>query len=123
MKYSTYGKHIVVDVWGVDFRVLDNVDFLQQIMIDAAEKSRATVLSVTYKKFDPSGCTILIVLSESHFSIHTYPEEEFAAIDCYTCGKKVDPHIAVNYLMDKLKPKKMYTKTLIRGLKEIEAID
>lgn len=123
MDHLTYGRHIAIDVWGVDGRVLDNVDFLQQIMIQAAEKSRATVLSATNKKFDPCGCTVLILLSESHFSIHTYPEKEFAAIDCYTCGKRVDPQIAVNFLIDVLKPKQIYTKTLIRGLKEIDVID
>jgi S-adenosylmethionine decarboxylase len=123
VEYSTYGRHIVVDVWGVNFSLLDHVDFLQQSMIEAAEKSRATVLSVTNKKFDPSGCTILILLSESHLSIHTYPEKEFAAIDCYTCGNQIDPNIAVNYLIDILKPKNMNMKTLIRGLKEIDVID
>jgi S-adenosylmethionine decarboxylase len=123
LQYSTYGRHIAVDAWGVDFTVLDNVHFLQQIMIEAAEKSGASVLSVIHKKFDPSGCTILILLSESHLSIHTYPEKEFAAIDCYTCGMNVDPKIAMDDLIEILKPKKMYSKTLIRGTEEIEVID
>jgi S-adenosylmethionine decarboxylase len=123
LQYSTYGRHIAVDAWGVDFTVLDNVHFLQQIMIEAAEKSGASVLSVIHKKFDPNGCTILILLSESHLSIHTYPEKEFAAIDCYTCGMNVDPKIAMDDLIEILKPKKMYSKTLIRGKEEIEVID
>jgi S-adenosylmethionine decarboxylase len=123
LQYSTYGRHIAVDVWGVDFNILDNIDFLRLIMVNAAERSSAQVLSVTYKKFDPSGCTILILLSESHISIHTYPEADFAAIDCYTCGERVDPKIAVDYLIDIIKPSKMYTKTLIRGSKEIVVLD
>jgi S-adenosylmethionine decarboxylase len=123
LPYSTYGRHIAVDAWGVDYTVLDNIHFLQRSMIEAAEKSGATVLSVINKKFDPSGCTILILLSESHLSIHTYPEKEFAAIDCYTCGEKVDPKIAVDDLIDILKPKKIFSKTLIRGSEEIEVID
>lgn len=104
----------------MDFSVLDDVDFLKEVMLDAAVKSQAQVLSVTYKKFEPNGCTILILVSESHLSIHTYPEEEFAAIDCYTCGKKVDPQIAIDYIIDRLNPKKKYTKKLIRGVKEQE---
>jgi S-adenosylmethionine decarboxylase len=123
LQYSTYGRHIAVDAWGIDFTVLDNMNFLQQTMIEAAEKSGAAVLSVINKKFAPSGCTILILLSESHLSIHTYPEKEFAAIDCYTCGEKVDPKIAIDDLIDILKPTKMYSKTLIRGSEEIEVID
>lgn len=123
MLYLTYGRHTVVDVWGVDASFLDNVDFLRLIMVNAAEKSSATVLSVIDKKFEPSGCSILVLLSESHLSIHTYPEEGFAAIDGYTCGKRVDPKIAVDYIVDILKPKKIYTKTLIRGSDEIAVFD
>ncbi|KRF18714.1 adenosylmethionine decarboxylase [Paenibacillus sp. Soil787] len=123
MQYSTYGRHTVVDVWGVDASFLDNVDFLRLIMVNAAVKSSATVLSVIHKKFEPSGCSILVLLSESHLSIHTYPKEGFAAIDGYTCGKRVDPKIAVDYLVDILQPKKIYTKTLIRGSNEIVVLD
>ncbi|MFC5653722.1 adenosylmethionine decarboxylase [Paenibacillus solisilvae] len=123
MKYSTYGRHIAVDVWGTEFEILNNIDFLRLIMVDAAKKSSAQVLSISYKKFDPNGCTILVLLSESHLSIHTYPEQEFAAIDCYTCGEKVDPKIAIDYLIDILKPDKIYSKTLIRGSNEIKMID
>lgn len=123
MEYSTYGRHIVVDVWGVDFALLNNVDFLQKIMKDAGERCLATVLSVAYEKFDPYGGTVIVILSESHLSIHTYPEKGFAAIDCYTCGKNTKPKIAINYLIDMLKPKEKYTKTLIRGLKKIEVIE
>lgn len=123
MNYATYGRHIAVDIWGVDFTVLDNIDFLREIMVDAAMKSSAKVLSVSDQKFDPNGCTILVLLSESHLSIHTYPEKEFAAIDCFTCGERVDPKVAIDYLIDLLKPAKIYSKTLIRGSNEIEVID
>ncbi len=123
MEYSTYGRHIIVDLWGVDFTVLNNVDYLEKIMIEAAEKSHATVLSVSCKKFDPFGCTILVLLSESHLSIHTYPEKGFAAIDCYTCGRNKDPKLAVNHLIGLLKPKQAFTKTLIRGIQEIDVVD
>jgi S-adenosylmethionine decarboxylase len=122
MEYSTYGRHIIFDFWGVDYTVLNNVDFLQQLMVDAAEKSHATVLSVSSKEFDPCGCTILVLLSESHLSIHTYPEKGFAAIDCYTCGYDKDPKLAVDYLFQILRPKETFTKTLIRGLKDIEVV-
>jgi S-adenosylmethionine decarboxylase len=123
MEYSTNGRHVIVDIWGVDFALLNNVDYLQEIMKDAAEKCHANVLSVAYEKFDPNGCTVIIILSESHLSIHTYPDKGFAAIDCYTCGKHTEPIHAIHYLIDFLKPADSYTKTLIRGLKEIEVID
>ncbi|MNI62498.1 S-adenosylmethionine decarboxylase proenzyme precursor [compost metagenome] len=62
------------------------------------------------------------MLSESHLSIHTYPERGFAAIDCYTCGENVDPQMAIDYLVTVLQPEKAYAKKLIRGLGELEVV-
>ncbi|MNP77385.1 S-adenosylmethionine decarboxylase proenzyme precursor [compost metagenome] len=64
-----------------------------------------------------------MMLSESHLSIHTYPERGFAAIDCYTCGEMVDPQLAIDYLVSVLKPEKTYAKKLIRGLGELEVVE
>ncbi|AJS57492.1 adenosylmethionine decarboxylase [Paenibacillus sp. IHBB 10380] len=118
-EYSTFGRHVAVDTWGVDFRLLNNAEFLQSQMVEAAEACGATVMSVQSKQFEPQGATVLVLLSESHLSIHTYPERGFAAIDCYTCGETVDPQLAVDYLVSVLKPDKTYAKKLVRGLGEI----
>ena len=120
MEYSTFGRHVAVDTWGVDFDLLNNEEFLQAQMVDAAEACGATVLSVQSKQFEPQGATVLVLLSESHLSIHTYPERGFAAIDCYTCGETVDPQLAIDYLVSVLKPEKTYAKKLVRGLGEMK---
>lgn len=122
MEYSTFGRHVAVDTWGVDFEVLNNAELLQAHLVEAAESCGATVLSVQSKQFEPQGATVLVLLSESHLSIHTYPERGFAAIDCYTCGETVDPQLAIDYLVSVLKPEKMYVKKLIRGLGELEVV-
>jgi S-adenosylmethionine decarboxylase len=122
MEYSTFGRHVAIDTWGVDFDLLNNAEWLQQQMVEAAEACGATVLSVQAKQFDPQGATVLVLLSESHLSIHTYPERNFAAIDCYTCGDTVDPQVAIEYLVNVLKPEKTYAKKLIRGLGEMEVV-
>jgi len=88
-------------------------------MVEAAEACGATVMSVQSKQFEPQGATVLVLLSESHLSIHTYPERGFAAIDCYTCGETVDPQLAIDYLVSALKPEKCYAKKLVRGLGEM----
>jgi S-adenosylmethionine decarboxylase len=119
MEYSTFGRHVAVDTWGVDFRLLNNAEFLQSQMVEAAEACGATVMSVQSKQFEPQGATVLVLLSESHISIHTYPERGFAAIDCYTCGETVDPQLAIDYLVSVLKPDKTYAKKLVRGLGDI----
>ncbi|OAB46682.1 adenosylmethionine decarboxylase [Paenibacillus glacialis] len=119
MEYSTFGRHVAVDAWGVDFEMLNSAEFLQNQMVEAAEACGATVMSVQSKQFEPQGATVLVLLSESHLSIHTYPERGFAAIDCYTCGETVDPQLAIDYLVSVLKPDKTYAKKLVRGLGEM----
>lgn len=120
MEYSTFGRHVAVDTWGVQFELLNDADWLEAQMVDAAEASGATVLSVQARQFEPQGATVLVLLSESHLSIHTYPEKGFAAIDCYTCGETVDPQIAIDAMISALKPEKVYAKKLVRGLGELE---
>lgn len=120
MEYSTFGRHVAVDTWGVDFNLLNSAEFLQSHMVEAAEACGATVLSVQSKQFEPQGATVLVLLSESHLSIHTYPERGFAALDCYTCGDTVDPQLAIDYMLAVLKPEKAYAKKLVRGMGELQ---
>ncbi len=120
MEYSTFGRHVAVDTWGVNFDRLNDAEWLQSQMVEAAEISGATVLSVQAKQFEPQGATVLVLLSESHLSIHTYPEKGFAAIDCYTCGDTVDPQTAIDYLVSVLEPSQVHAKKLVRGMGEIQ---
>lgn len=123
MEYSTFGRHVAVDTWGVDFELLNSAEFLQAQMVEAAENCGATVLSVQAKQFEPQGATVLVLLSESHLSIHTYPEKGFAAMDCYTCGETVDPQLAIDYMLSVLKPKTVHAKKLVRGMGELQVVD
>jgi S-adenosylmethionine decarboxylase len=123
MEYSTFGRHVAIDTWGVSFDLLNNEKWLRHQLVEAAEASGATVLSIQSKQFEPQGATVLVLLSESHLSIHTYPEKGFAAIDCYTCGDTVDPQVAIDYLVEVLKPEQIYAKKIIRGLGELQVVN
>ncbi len=123
MEYSTFGRHVAIDTWGVQFDLLNDAEFLKKEMIEAAEACGATVLGVQAKQFSPQGATVLVLLSESHLSIHTYPERGFAALDCYTCGETVDPQVAIDYMVSVLQPQKVYAKKLVRGVGELEVLD
>ncbi|MGU4885093.1 adenosylmethionine decarboxylase, partial [Escherichia coli] len=102
---------------------INNAERLQKQMVEAAEACGATVLSVQAQQFDPQGATVLVLLSESHLSIHTYPERGFAALDCYTCGDTVDPEVAIEFMVRVLKPEKTHAKKLIRGTGEFEVVE
>ncbi|NGQ93660.1 adenosylmethionine decarboxylase [Brevibacillus sp. SYP-B805] len=123
MEYSTFGRHVAIDTWGVQFDLLNDAEFLKKEMIEAAEACGATVLGVQAKQFSPQGATVLVLLSESHLSIHTYPERGFAALDCYTCGETVDPQVAIDYMVSILKPERVYAKKLVRGTGELQVTE
>ena len=115
MEYSTSGTHIIADFWGVEFNLLNDPVLLEKHLVQAAKDIGATILSCESKTFQPFGVTVFVVLSESHLSIHTYPEKGFAAIDGYTCGGTIDPMDAVLYLVSVLHPKKQEMIKLTRG--------
>lgn len=119
LEYLTFGRHIVADAWGIDFDRINDLSFLKFHLEKAAEICGATVLAVEGRAFDPVGVTVIVVLSESHLSIHTYPEKGYAAIDGYTCGNKIEPKEAVDYLLAILEPRKVFAKTIIRGVGEL----
>jgi S-adenosylmethionine decarboxylase len=120
VEYQTFGRHIIADVWGVEFNRINDIEFLKKHMRIAAEKCGATVLGMEFEAFEPFGVTVLILLSESHLSIHTYPEKGFAAIDGYTCGETVDPEVAINYLFSILEPEKIYSSKIVRGTGDLQ---
>jgi S-adenosylmethionine decarboxylase len=97
------GKHFLLNLYGCSSILLNDEHFLVDLMENAAIASGATVLKTVFHKFDPQGITAICLLSESHISIHTWPEENKAAIDCYTCGL-ANPKIGCDIIIEQLKP-------------------
>lgn len=81
------GKHLLVEVYDVDFSLLNDVISLQEAMERGIDRANMTVLNIFSHCFIPQGCTIVIALAESHVSCHTWPENGCIAIDAYTCGE------------------------------------
>lgn len=67
---------------------LDDIDLISLAMRDIAEESGLFVLHSYFHKFEPQGVTGVLVISESHFTIHTWPEKNYAAVDFFTCGEQ-----------------------------------
>ncbi len=110
----TEGSHIIMDASGCNPETLNNLEVLEQILKDAAEKANATVLNVAFHHFTPQGVSGVVVISESHFSIHTWPEYGYAALDFYTCGD-ADPELACKYVAEKIEAKSVQTTEIVRG--------
>jgi len=80
------GNHLLLEVYDVDFSLLNESISLQETMERGIERAGMTILNIFSHCFTPQGCTIVIALSESHVSCHTWPENGCIAIDVYTCG-------------------------------------
>jgi len=99
---SYMGRHVIADLHDVSAEVLGSIDFWKEILIDGAKKSGATVLSDHFHHFGEGyGITGVIVLAESHISIHTWPENNYAAIDVFMCGT-CDPEVAIDHITSKI---------------------
>lgn len=107
------GTHLICDMWQCNYS--DDEELLKKLLVAAAKKANATVLNVSSHKFDPAGVTVIVLLAESHISLHSWPEYNYVGIDVFTCGKQMDPRSAINYLKRALKPKVTETKKVIRG--------
>ena len=117
---ETMGRHIIAELWECDFDKLNDMQFIEQTFVDAALKSGAEVREVAFHKFAPQGVSGVVIISESHLTIHSFPEHGYASIDVYTCGD-LDPTIAANYIADALNAGTRETLEMPRGMGPINA--
>lgn len=113
---KSIGRHILVELKDCNSKILNDVKKVEEIMVMAAEKSKSTILNVYSHSFEPQGTTCVVALQESHISIHSWPELNYAAVDIFTCGKKMKPQVAVNYLITKFKSKNPLVSEIKRGM-------
>jgi len=98
MREQALGRHLIVEVWDADPRLLDDVKALEQLLLQAARAAKATVIQSVFHRFSPYGVSGVVVIAESHLTIHTWPEYGYAAIDIFTCGPKMDLDAAVEVI-------------------------
>jgi S-adenosylmethionine decarboxylase len=96
------GRHAIFELYGCSSSLLDDEDYIIDSLTQVAEQLGATVLSTSIHKFSPQGVTAILLLSESHISIHTWPEKQFATCDIFTCGNCI-PDDGINKLKESFK--------------------
>jgi len=114
--HPTYGRHILLDVWGVEPETLNDVESMQAAMLGAAKAAGATVVDTSFHRFPVQGLSGVVVLAESHISVHTFPEHGYAAFDIFTCGTRVDPERACEHLVRSVNAEDAYTRRFVRGV-------
>ena len=98
----TLGRHLLVEYFDCDREKLTEASKVENLMIQAASVSGATVIESNFHPFAPQGISGVVIVKESHLTIHTWPELNYAAVDIFTCGDTADPWKAFEYLKVKL---------------------
>lgn len=112
------GLHIIADLYGVEGDLIDRVEDIRALLEGAVKHAKLTKISSHYYQFKPHGATGVVLIAESHISIHTWPELGIATVDVYTCGDPQQCVEAMNFIIDKLKPKRVDKKVFERGIVE-----
>ncbi|MBS0604688.1 MAG: adenosylmethionine decarboxylase [Verrucomicrobia bacterium] len=112
--YKFRGVHFLVSYCDCDIEALTDLDNLTKAMNEAVEQCGATILESSSWVFPPNGLTMVFLLSESHASIHTYPEHGACFVDLFTCGDKCSSEKFDAAMREYLKPKVVSKRTLIR---------
>jgi S-adenosylmethionine decarboxylase len=109
------GSHILIDVFGCKENMLIDENILHDILVSAVKQTNATIIASKFHKFgEQCGVTGILILAESHCSIHTWPELELATIDIYMCGDN-QPLVAGEYIIRRLQPTHYKITEIHRG--------
>ena len=112
------GRHLLVEFYGCDTEAMDNLQLIENAMHDAARDSGATIVKEVFHRFNPFGISGVVVIAESHLTIHTWPEYGYAAVDLFTCGESVNPWVAFDILKERFKSGRYDVREIQRGMLE-----
>ncbi|MEP6866434.1 MAG: adenosylmethionine decarboxylase [Deltaproteobacteria bacterium] len=110
------GRHLLCEYTGCDRELLNAPEHIRAALQAAVTRAGATPLHEVVHAFSPHGVTGVVVIAESHFAIHTWPEYGFAAVDLFTCGETVDPYAAFESLREALRAQQHSVVEVRRGL-------
>ncbi len=116
---KSLGKHLIVELYNCDRHLIDRADRVEEILVEAVRVSKATIIKPVFHQFNPHGVSGVVVIAESHFSIHTWPEYGYCALDIFTCGDQIDSDAALKFLKEAFKAKSMSIVELKRGTLDV----
>ena len=109
------GRHLIVELFDCNPEKINDEKFLEKILVESLIEAGSKILGKFFYKFQPQGVTGIIAIAESHLSLHTWPEKNYAALDIFTCGVKIDPWKVYRRIVEEIKPKKVKILELSRG--------
>jgi S-adenosylmethionine decarboxylase len=110
------GTHLLMELRDCNPDILKNLEKVRTLMVSAVKETKATIVDVSFHEFNPFGISGVVVIAESHLSIHTWPEYSYAAVDIFTCGDVIKPEVAASYLIKEFECKNPSIVELKRGI-------
>jgi S-adenosylmethionine decarboxylase len=115
---ETIGHHYIAEASGCTPAIIGKVETVEQILVRAAEIAGVQVWSISFHRFNPNGVSGVVVISESHLSVHTWPEYGYVALDIFTCGDTAKPEKAVEWALKQFGASNVHITEVTRGLDE-----
>ncbi len=118
MKLETLGRHILIEFYNCNEETMASPELIEKHMNEAARIANATIVDSVFHHFNPYGVSGAVIISESHLAIHTWPEYGYAAVDVFTCGDKINPWTAFDYLEKVFEADRSESVEIPRGMVE-----
>lgn len=116
---TDFGKHYLVDLKGCDPETIKLIEPTRAILLRAVKDCGATLVNHHFHQYEPFGVSGVVLIAESHFSVHTWPEHRFVGVDIFTCGE-MDAEVAIGGMRDGFQAREIQVKVLVRGLLDRE---
>lgn len=110
------GTHLLVELYDCDIKPLERVEYVEAAMVRSAHAANTHIVSHFFHEFEPYGVSGVVVIEESHFTIHTWPEHRYAAIDLFFCSTSVEPDHAMQILREVFQPERVEVMKVQRGI-------
>ncbi|MFN3740070.1 MAG: adenosylmethionine decarboxylase [Thermodesulfovibrionales bacterium] len=114
------GIHLLVELRDCNPDILKNLGEVRDALVTAAKRAKATIIDVSFHEFNPFGISGMVIIAESHLSIHTWPEYGYAAVDIFTCGDTIKPEVAAEYLIKRFESKNPSIVEMKRGILAVD---
>jgi len=110
------GTHLLLELRDCSQELLNDIRYIEESMVRAANQAGATIVGRSFHKFNPRGVTGIVAIAESHLCIHTWPEHGYAAVDVFTCGRTFKPQQAAQLIIECLQCGQPSITMVKRGL-------
>lgn len=110
------GTHLLVELRDCNHESLKSLEKVRNALVSAAQEAKATIVDISFHEFNPFGISGVVVIAESHLTIHTWPEYDYAAVDIFTCGDTIKPEVAASYLIQQFESKNPSIVEMKRGI-------